>query len=358
MSNAEVLTPETGLVPANAEIVLLDRDRAEEFYDKIKAEVSGFVPDTSTAASRKEIARQAFRVTKAKTAIDNSRKGLTEEWRQKTKLVNEAGKEIVARLDALAAEVRRPLTEWEDAEKARAEQCEATIREIIDAGTVTLDDTAQSVRERGARIWSITLDADQFGDMIDRATQAKAHTVALLKTALARLTREEAERAELEKLRAEKEERDRIEAERVAEEEADRQRVEAEKQAEERRIAAEKADADRIARAKEEAAAEAVRAAEKAHAEALAAERRKADEAERSRAKQEAEIAAAEVARKAEEKRIADAKAAREADQAHRQKIKTAAKEAIMKCGASEDTAIMIVMAVIAGEIPAVRMEF
>jgi len=73
---------------------------------------------------------------------------------------------------------------------------------------------------------------------------------------------------------------------------------------------------------------------------------------ERAAAKREQEE------REEDRRRQEEAKAKREADQAHRTAVKTKAKEAIISCGADEETAKKIVMAIIAGEIPAVRMEF
>ncbi len=48
----------------------------------------------------------------------------------------------------------------------------------------------------------------------------------------------------------------------------------------------------------------------------------------------------------------------READKAHRQSVMTAAKQAIMTCGVDEDAAKKVVLAIIAGEVPAVTLEF
>ena len=116
--------------------------------------------------------------------------------------------------------------------------------------------------------------------------------------------------------------------------------------------------AEAIARAAEEAAA-------KAKADADAEAQRKIDEANKraAAAEQEAQAERQRIA-DAEAKRLADEEAAkaeqakREADQAHRTAVKTKAKEAIMSCGADEDTARKIVVAIIAREIPHVSLAF
>lgn len=364
------------VVTQNPGLVLLDSEKFDAFYTRMKAETDKMVADTSTAKGRDEIRSMAARVVRSKTAIDKARLTLTKEWRDKTKLANDAGKVIEERLDGLADHVREPLTKWEAAEKARVDTCRATIAELAIAKIIAEDDTAASVRARGSQVYNTELDAGQYGDMLPEAAAAKEEAVATLKRALARLTQEEADRAELVKLRAEREEQDRLAAEREADAQAERDRIEAELITAERKAAAEKADAERI-RFAQEAAAQAARdeaakaaraeqdARDRAHQEELAAERAKALEAERQRqaeadcsAEVERERAAAEAAAKAEAERVAKEQAKRVANQTHRTKIKTAAKQAIMTFGCDEETAQKVVMAVIAGEIPAVSLAF
>lgn len=415
--------PGTDIVVAVAKepgIVLLDRVKFDAWYEKLAAKAPTDV-DVTTKKGRDALRSFAAEVRSEKAAIDKARLRLTKEWRDMVAQANDAGKEINDRLEQLAIEVRKPLTEWEEAETTRVNRC----REIIDGfkadAVVTLDDTAATVRARGAGIWQIALDEEQFRDLLPEAQQAKEHAVATLKTALARLEKEEADRAELERLRAENEAREAKEAEaREAQEreegkrryardiiehirqcglgmiggktypyvilireleekietgdavfgdmadDVEKARVETlarikgaqQEQAERaKREAAEQAAAE--ARAEEARKAAEVQAAkERAHAEQLAAERRRAEEAERAAQAERDRIAAAEAARQAEAKRLADEQAAREADQAHRTAVKSKAKQAIMSCGADEDTARKIVMAVLANEIPHLKMEF
>jgi colicin import membrane protein len=407
-------------VTQNPGLVLLDRAKFTDFYERMKAETDKLVPDVTTNKGRDEIRSMAARVVRSKTAIEAARLELTKEWRDKTDAANAAGKEIKAQMEALADEVRKPLTEWEEAEKARAASC----REIIDgmkaAAVVTLDDTADAVRQRGSEVYNTALDAEAFGDMLPEAENTKEIAVDTLKAALARLTREEADRAELERLRAENEAREAKEtAEREARELAEKLAEEA-RQEEQRKADAEKADAERIANAEREAVEAERNRLQAEHDAALAAERAAAQAeldrvargremlsyirevvagriggqvqpfgvllreletkvvADASYGDMREEIEQARVdglvslkeamerqaARKqAEEDRLAEqerlkAEHERQENKAHRADVKKAAKEAIITCGADEDTARKIVMAVLAGEIPHVRMEF
>jgi len=275
-----------------------------------------------------------------------------------TAKVNDAGKLIEGRLDKLADEVRQPLTEYEDREKARIALCQEWITDFKHDGTIRVEDTAESVRARGKHVWSRELDPDVFGEMLSEAQQAKSDAVEALKTALIRLTKEEEDWAELERLRMEAAEREaREQAEREAREADARAEAEA-KAKEEQRIAAEKAEQERIERAKQEAIEAERSRVEKEHAEQLAAERRRAEEAERAAQAEREKAAADERARQNEAERIAVEQAKREADQKHRSAVMKAAKEAIMTCGADEETAKKIVLLIRSGEVPNVWLSF
>lgn len=353
------------IVAQTPEVVLIDGRQRTSLYAHIEREIEAFVPDTSTAKGRAAIKSLAFKITKTKTAIDAAGKQLNEEARAKINVVDEARRDARNTLDMLAERVRKPLDEWEAAEEQRVKECRAVIDRIVEAGRVSLEDTAAGVRQRGTDIWAIALDADRFGDLMDEAQSAKNATVATLKAALERLTREEADRAELERLRAEAAERDRIEAEKAAEAEAERQRIEAEQLAEQQRLEAERAEADRIAAAEQAATERALREADERHQAELAAERERVAtlereaQAERDRvAETERRRAAQEAAEQAERDRLAADQARRERNREHRTAVQTAAKQALMTCGADEETARKIVLAIIAGEIPAVTLEF
>lgn len=338
-------------------IVLFDTEKFDVWYEKLKANAPTDA-DVSTKKGRDTLRSYAADIRSQKAAIDRDRLRLTKEWREMTSQVNDAGKLINERLDKLADEVRQPLTEYEEAEKARVAQCRAVIDGLKAAAVVTMEDTASDVRDRGMSVWSTKIDADRFGDMAGEAEAAKGIAVETLKAALARLTKEEEDRAELAKLRAAEEERTRIEEEKAAAAEIERKTAEAARVEEERKAAAEKQEAARLEHMREEAArlareeADQKAAAEQAerdreHAEQLAAERRRAEEAEAA-AQAERDRVAAEQAEQA----------ARDADKAHRSAVMKAAKEAIMTCGADEETAKKIVLLIRSGEVPNVTLRF
>lgn len=358
VENDAALTDIATIVAATPAIVLVDRDKRVSLYAHIEREIEAFVPDLTTVKGRYAIKSLAFKVTRTKTAIDAAGKLLNEEARAKINLIDEARRDARNTLDILAERARKPLTEWETVETARVAECRAIIDEMRAAKVIHEYDSAATVRDRGSSVFLTALGPDRFGDMLGEAEAAKADAVNTLKRALARLTQEEADRAELARLRAEREESDRLAAEKAAAEEAERQRAEAEKRAEEDRTAREKAEAERVQRERDEAAQAARDEAERQHAVELAAERQRADEAEMARQAEADRVALEQAARDAEAKRLADEQAARDKDKAHRSAVMKAAKEAIMTCGVDEDAAKKVVLLIRSGEVPNVSLRF
>jgi colicin import membrane protein len=344
--------PETSgdlaLVPANPVAVLTDPKTYSEFYAKVKAECDAFVPDLSTATGRAAIAAQAYKVTRTKTAIDAAGKELNEEARAKINAVDEQRRKIRAELDALADEVRKPLTEWEAAEAEREKTVADTFR-AMDAITLTASGlNADGLRAAIASIEETEFDADVFQESLGEAISAKDSALTNLRGLLTRAEQAERDAAELAELRrkqAEREEADRhAEAAREATDRAEREeRERQEREAQETRDREER-EARREAEARSEAAAEAQREAQA---------RIDAANAEADRLRQE-QAAREEVARKERE-----ATEAREKDRAHRSAVMKAAKEAIMSNGdVKEPEARKIVLAIVAGEVPNVRIQF
>jgi colicin import membrane protein len=209
--------PSTDLVlaePARGTVVLLDVEKFDQFEQRLRDDLADFVPDVTTDKGRREIASQAFRVTKVKTALAGQAKALTEEWRRNTAAVNDGRKTIVTRLQALADEVRRPLDEWEAAEEKRIADNAAVIAKLVQDGAVQDGDTSETVAARGREIWAMEFPAPQWDEeQAAEATIAKNAAIAALVAAQQRLKQAEIDAAELAELRRDREERQAREAE-------------------------------------------------------------------------------------------------------------------------------------------------
>ncbi|MCK1125347.1 hypothetical protein MX034_14950 [Enterobacter bugandensis] len=310
----------------NAMAVFTTKEQLDPIIEAIEKEARSLVPDVSTRKGRDAIASMAHKVARSKTYIDNAGKDLVAELKALPKQIDESRRIVRERLDALKDEVRRPLTEWEDAEKARTEALQQrlvdlrALSEVIDAAGNYLPSADIHARIQEAK--SVVLD-DSWQERAAEAGVAKDSTIQQLEASLEVAQKREHEAAELERLRKEAEEKARLEREETIRREAAEQakrvaeaKAKAELEAAARREAEEKARAELAERQRVEAEQRAAR--EKQEAEARA-EREKAAavEAERLKAKQ------AEDARLAEQKRIADEQAKREADVKHRKTVGT-----------------------------------
>lgn len=340
----------------------------DPWLDKIRAEVSGHVPDLATKKGREAIASLAFKVRKVKTALDGIGKEQVDRLKEIPKKIDAERKRMRETLDALADEVRAPLDQWEQAEEARKQRHEQGIEWFRLRADENRDLDADELRATIADVQARAVDAT-WEEYEAEAHRVKARALDALNQALAAREKYDAEQAELAHLRAEtaaREQKDR--EERIAREAAEKAQREADERAQAERDAAARREADALA------AAETARLnAELADQRRIAAEQQaeldRAAAAERERvAAAQAEkdrIQAAEDAAAAERKRIADEQAAeaaearrREEDKAHKASINRAALDAFVAGGMPEDCARQAVTLIAKGLIPNTRITY
>lgn len=286
----------------------------QAIVDQIKAQVSSIVPDVTTPKGRKEIASLAYKVAQSKSAIDAEGKKLKEQYTVVTNKIDADRKFARDELDAERDRIRKPLTDWENAEKDRVAKHEGAIRAIK-----SLYDENTAFQElhviRGSIFDLENFNIDEsFEEYEEQAKLAKFETLEKLRTALVACEKADAERAELERLRqAEIERQQKERDEKIAREAADKARVEAEakaladrKRAEQEKLEAEQREA-RLKLEKEQAELREQQLKQQAIEREKQAEidRQKAVEAECLRIEQEAK-AKADAERKAEEQRKAN----------------------------------------------------
>lgn len=209
---------------ANPVEVITDPKAYTKLRELIDAETSVFVPDLSTDEGRKAIASLAYKVTRTKTAIDAARKELTEEWRAQVTKTNGLSKVIIDELDAIAKAVRKPLTEWEEAEEAREAKVALMLASLrLPRGA---PEGSVAIGQMIAEFSALTFDPDIFGDSVSEAEATRTWALGELRSAHAKALGDEADRAELARLRAAEAERQR-EAKATADAEAAEQRAQA-----------------------------------------------------------------------------------------------------------------------------------
>ena len=357
-----------------------------QFFDAVKAEVTGEVPDLTTVKGRARIASLAATVSKSKKAVETPGRDYLKRLKEMPKVVEAELREFVTKMDNLRDATRQPLTDWEDADQARKDKHVDGIQAIKDLAVFEATPTAARVADTITQLEMVAI-SDTWEEFLAEAAQVKDETLVKLRSLLAERTQYEAEQAELVRLRAEAEaqaQRDRdAEIARVAAEQA---RLHAEQQAQAERDAAARREQELLdqaaatQRAAAQAALDAEAAAERqrlqlelqaeqsraaaaqAEASRLAAEQRA--EQDRAAAVQRQEQAV-EQARQNELARQAAAVAfeldlaqAREADEAHRRAINRAALDAFIAGGMPEECAKQAVKLIAQRKIPAVSISY
>ena len=356
----------------------------DPIIDKIRKEVLSVDRDISTEAGRAQIKSLAFKVARSKTFLDEMGKTFASDLKKQTKAIDTERARIWDALEELHKEVRAPLTEFEEKEKARVAEHEAALLHIQSLAEFLEHPDTATIE---GRINALTaLEPREWEEFTLRHDAAHKTTLGSLEARLAVSKKQDEERAELERLRqaeaarlqaerderlkAEAAEKARLEAEARAAAEAKiiadkaakelaEQKVKEEKAIRDAQEAKERADREEAARIMAEAKAkqdaiDAANLAEKQRKEA-------AEKAEREKlAAVEVERKRAEDAKKAEE---ADA-AKREANKKHCAKINGEALEAIANVlgvnGEVKDyerqLAKEIVVAIASGKIPHCRI--
>lgn len=347
------------IVPEMAPSIYVENG-LDAFLEKIRAQVNE-VPDLSTAKGRARVASLAAQVSRSKTAVEKPGRDYLKRLKEQPKVVEAELRRFVTECDQLRDEVRRPLTEWENAEKARTEALQQRIvglralADVIDTAGNYLPSADIQARIQEAK--SVVLD-DSWQERAAEAGVAKDSTIQQLEASLVVAQKREQEAAELERLRKEAEEKARLDREETIRREAAEQArrdAEAKAQAEidaaarreaEAKAATERAEREKI-EAQQKAEREAKAAAEKAEQEkndAIAAERRRQEEAE--------------VVRLAEQKRIADEEASRAANKAHRRTINRQAIADLIESGLPQEMAEKALIAIASGKVSAVSIKY
>lgn len=301
----------------NTNLIIPSKETALEVFQKpngldpflkiIRDEIDIFIPDVTTKKGREEIASIAYRISKSKTALDDVGKNLVSDLKELPKKIDAERKRVRDLLDNWKDEVRRPLTEWENADKERINK----------------------IQERIFKINNLISDYESLSSEV-----IKNNDTVLNKLESQFLSKQkiEQEQAELAKLRAEAEERDKKDKEeRIAKEAAEKAIKEAEM-----KLQKEREDHER----KE---LELKLEVEKANREKLEALKRE----EETKRKIEEEI---------RNKNIADKKRANDLE--HKTKINRAAVEAFVNNGIDEKASQLVINLIVENKIPNIYISY
>jgi len=288
-------------------------NNAESLISDIEKEVRSFVPDVSTAKTRKDIASLAAKVSKSKVFLDGLGKDLVAGWKSQAKVVDNERKLVRDRLDILRDETRKPLTDYETEEKDRAG------REFL----------AKQIAECHEQAFTLN-------ELFDLKNAEEAREANQLRIEAERVAKEEGERIELERI--ERERQIAIDAAETAKREAEDLAAKEKAEAEQKVIDAKAAIELEKLKAKE--------AAEKAERDKIQAVKDAELKASKEAAQKESDRIAKEAAKLAEEKRLLAIEEKKSANKRHQASVNNKILKQFSALGISEDDGKKIITAI------------
>lgn len=314
---------------------IVEFDEFKLKLDEFKNRYDGVVYDLSDPEQEKQARSDRYAIGKVISALDSKHKELKAPLKARTDLIDGTRKEIKDELLSIQGKIKGQIEAREQEIQQHAEMLQEkvdAVRQYSLRETIDMCVSADQISALLDTLKDTDID-DSYEDRKADATLAQVEGIKILEEAFESRRKQEAELAELEKLRKEKEERERKERE-------EQIRKEAEEKA--KREAEENAKREiEEAQRKEREAKEAQERAEREKKEA--AERAAQQERERIEKEQRVAEAKAEAERKAEEER--------KAKKAHRNKIQQEALNSLTANGTDEDMAELTIELVDAGDI-------
>lgn len=322
---SKIITPEELFVPKGLDVILAGVKAKVDIFNKTKF-------DLNEKKDQDKIRSFAHNVAKSKKFVENTKIEYVRDKKLAIKVIDAESKRFCDSMDEIKTTVRKPLTDWEDAEKEQIEE-EERLKQINIEHEEALQMHDLFKREEAMKFQQAEMDAKQ--KELDRIAGEQ------------RLEKERIEREEqIKKESAEKSKRDaetaRLKAETKLEEEKNRRVREAEL-AEEKRLNDIEAEKDRSREARKQEERENQRKIDQI--------KRRQEEKDRIEAKRIAD-------EKAETDRLQKIEDARQADTEHRKKIN----QGIVKClvNMKIDTRIAesVVKVAVMGQIPGLSVNY
>ena len=321
----------------------------DPYYQQIRSQVLSEVPDISTKKGITRVKSLAAMVASSKVAVEKPGREYLKQLKEMPKVIEAELRDWVSKMDALRDEVRQPVTELEEKEKARVAALEQRLSEVRDTSLICAmtDATSATISHYITNLESIVID-DNWDEYKERAQVAKDDGLFELNKSLVIAQQREAQQAEIERLKAEQAKRD--------QEERERQIAENARIAAEQKAAREKWEFEQREQAAKDSAAKAEREAEEAK-QRLIREQKESAERERVAAEHAAEqerqrIAQEEANRKAEEE-------LRAANVEHQRAINREVVASLMAVsGITEEQAKSILCATVRKEIPHLLIQY
>jgi len=220
----------------------------DPYYQQIRAEVLSEVPDLSNKKGIERVKSLAAMVSKSKTKIEKPGREYLKQLKEMPKLIEAELRDWATKMDALRDEVRQPVTDMEEKEKARIANLDFRMKSIKSiAEKITFESASSEIELILNELLSIEV-GDDWQEYKDHAQLLKYSEKEKIESALKTKLQYEEQQAEIDRLRKQKEESDRIERERlIAEQAANNAKIEAERDAMKKQQEAEQREKDAVA---------------------------------------------------------------------------------------------------------------
>lgn len=223
----------------------------DPYYQQIREQVMSEVPDVNSKKGIDRIKSLASMVSRSKTAVEKPGRDYLKHLKEQPKIIEAELRDWVSKMDALRDEVRYPVTELEQKEKARIAALDQRLNEIHKLGSCAEFDVlpSETINAWIEKLDAIAIDAT-WDEYQDRASAAKEAAKVKLSSALQTRLTWEAQQAEIAMLKAKQEEKDRLQREEQirinarheAEQQALRDKLAAEQREQEAKDAKERAE--------------------------------------------------------------------------------------------------------------------
>jgi hypothetical protein len=310
-----------------------------EQLEKMEATHKDAEFDISTKKGEKEARSFIYNLRRSKSPVNDAHKIAKAEAKALCDALDAGKRDIVGRIDGMIQYHEKPIKEKEEAEKARIEGIKERIEAIEYYIEMIACMSSSQIHEVITKVETELID-ESYAEFQGDAAIAKDNTLQKLKTAFETTQKQEAEAAELERLRKEKADAERAEREaQIAQEaaaKAEREKQEAIERAErEKQAALAKAEADKQA--------------------AIEAERRRIEQEQQKAEFERQQEANKQAAILAEQQAI---EKARVENEQHRANIHSNVQKRFQSLGLNEEWSHFLTQKIIAGEIPELQIKY
>lgn len=182
------------------------RAAIHDIIERIESEIKAEAFSAETPDGRTHIKSVAYKIAQSKSALDKAGKELGAEARKTLESINEDRRIARERLEKLQADVRKPLTQWEEEEEKRQAKVDSLLS-LMDINSINHHMEPNEIRARIDEVARINPEDDFWRDQKHEAELAKKECLEKWPEILAAAEKRVEDALELDRLRKAEEER-------------------------------------------------------------------------------------------------------------------------------------------------------